>query len=561
MNSIGLGRTLRNTRRVRAILGVLVRHGFADVAEELGLVHVFARLKQRLTRSVGQAVERVPQAVRVRRALEDLGPTFVKLGQVMSTRPDLIPPDWAHELKSLRSEATAVAWPEIEAMLRREFPAGVQEVFASIEPVPIGAASIAQVHRGVLVNGARVAVKILRPGLRDTVDADIAVMRMLAGLIERRLGKLGYSPTEVVEQFARELERETDLALEGQSTERMRRAFAADPYVRFPAVHWSASTSSVLTLEVVDGLLLSRLQPGDLDEEQRLRVVQRCADVVFKQCFEIGFFHADPHAGNIFVLPGEIVCFVDCGMTGKVEPGTAAQISDLVRGVLTRDLDLVVSTAVAVADADPSLCTDRRFRADVWSFIAEFDRLKLADLRLGRLLQEFFGVLQRNRIRCPADLIHLIKAIVTIEGVGAELAPQFDLAEYVRPRIETLLRRRYGVRALRRRLERSTLGYAEVLEQLPYHVRDVFERLRRRHLTLNVDHHGLDDLRVMLLTSSLNISYALLVGALIVASSVLLLADSLDGNYSWITTLALVGYISSAAIALFRMLRLWLSGY
>jgi ubiquinone biosynthesis protein len=560
MSRIGLGQTLRNTRRVRAILGVLIRHGFADVAEELGVVRVLARLRRRLLRSA-PSIEPVPEAVRVRRVLEELGPTFVKLGQVMSTRPDLVPPEWAKELENLQSEARPVPWPAIEQALRREFGDRLETLFASIEHEPIGSASVAQVHRAVLAGGEPVAVKILRPGIHETIEADIAIMRGLAALLERRLDNLGYSPTAVVEQFARELLRETDLAIEGRSTERMARAFAQNPHVHFPRVYQGASTRNVLTLEAIDGLLLSRLQPEDLDTEQRLRVVQRCADLVFEQCLEIGFFHADPHAGNIFILPGEVVCFVDCGMTGKIEPAASAQIADLVRGVLARDLELVVRTAVAVAQADPALAEDRGFRADVWAFIDEFDRLTLAELQIGRLLRELFGVLQRHRIRCAADLIHLIKAIVTLEAVCADLAPQFDLAMYARPRIEALLRRRYGIRAMRRRLEHAATGYAEVFEELPHRLRDVFERLRRGHPTVGVDHRGLEEIRATLHAASLNVAYALLVAALIVASALLLLADSVDGEYSWIATLALIGFLSSAGIALLRMLRLWLGGY
>jgi ubiquinone biosynthesis protein len=553
---LGLGPTLRTTRRARDILAVLVRHGFSDIAEDLGLRRAWSFVRRVLHRA--PMPDPGPEEVRIRRMLEELGPTFVKLGQVLSTRPDLVPESWCQEFRKLQSEARPETFEAIEAELRRELGSRLDTLLAEVDPEPIAAASIAQVHRAVRVDGQRIVLKVLRPGVRSTIEADVRLMRRLAAVAERRLTGLGFSPSEVVDQFARHIAAETDLMLEGRNAERLGRAFADDPRIGFPGVYWDLTTPSVLALEEIEGALLARHRPTDFPVRVRHETVARCADAVFRQCFELGFFHADPHPGNIVLRTDGSICFLDCGMVGHVSPDTAEQLADLIRGTLHKDLDLVVRTAVGLADAAPEFQHDRQLRAWVWEFFGEFEGKSLAELRVGELLQDFFALVRRSGLRVAADLVYLIKAIATVEGVALELAPDFDLVAHVQPRVEGLIRRRYGVRAVRRRIEDGLLGYAEILETLPTQLRELFDRASRRHLTLNVDHRGLEDLTRQVSSASVNISYALLVGALIVGSSVLLLADAMGGRTSWITTLGITGFTSSVLIAGWRVLTLWL---
>ncbi len=553
---LGLGPTLRTTRRARDILAVLVRHGFADLAEDLGLRRAWSFVRRMLHRA--PMPDPAPEEVRIRRMLEELGPTFVKLGQVLSTRPDLVPESWCREFRKLQSDVRPEPFEAIAVELRRELGDRLDTLLAEVDPEPIAAASIAQVHRAVRADGRRIVLKVLRPGVQGTIESDVRLMRRFATLAERRLTGLGFSPAEVVDQFARHIGAETDLTLEGRNAERLGRAFADDPRIGFPGVHWDLTTASVLALDEIEGALLARHQPSDFPVEVRHETVARCADAVFRQCFELGFFHADPHPGNIVLRADGSICFLDFGMVGHVSPDTAGHLADLIRGTLHKDLDLVVRTAVGLADAAPEFQHDRQLRAWVWEFFGAFEGKSLTELRVGELLQDFFALVRRSGLRVGADLVYLIKAIATVEGVALELAPDFDLVAHVQPRIEALIRRRYGVGAMRRRIEDGLLGYAEILETLPNHLRELFDRASRRHLTLNVDHRGLEDLTRQVSSASVNISYALLVGALIVGSSVLLLADAIGGRTSWITSLGITGFVSSVLIAGWRVLRLWL---
>jgi ubiquinone biosynthesis protein len=556
-SSLGLGRALRTTKRARDILTVLVRHGYADIAEEIGLDRAWYRARRLVSR--GREIDvphHVPDAVRLRRMFEQLGTTFIKLGQVLSTRPDLVPEDWSLEFKKLQSEVPPAPWKAVREVLVESL-GPLEERFETVEELPLAAASIAQVHRARTKDGRKLALKVLRPGVRELIEADIQLMSAIAALLEPRFSREGYSPTEVVGEFARQLERETDMVREGRSTDRLGRAFAEDETVRFAKVHWDLTTHDVLALEEIDGVPLSRMPPGSLTHEQRTRVIAHTTDAVFRQCLEIGFFHADPHPGNLVVLPGEVVCFLDCGMTGSIAPETALQLADLLRGVITRDHDTVVRAAVLLADADPALVYDRRFRSDVWEFMGAFDIHSLSELQVGAVLRDFFEVIQRAKLRCPADLVYLIKALGTAEGVAAELAPDFDVLQHVRPRLERLVRQRYGFGAMRRRLERALIGYGEILETMPYQLRELLDRIQRQHFGLKVEHEGLTTLTHTLDRSSMTLAYALLVGSLIVGSAVLLLADAMDQDYGWLTALGVLGVAAALAIGIWRIVRLW----
>ena len=553
-----VGRTIRNIRRAREIIAVLVSFGFGEAVKDLQL----DRLVQRGRRMVGlgskdaasKDVQRKPTAVRLREAMEELGPTFVKLAQVLSTRPDLIPADWAEEFTRLQSNVRAVPADEMEPHIRQlaeRMPgeAVLEDRFASIEYESMAAGSIAQAHRATLKDGTRVVLKVLRPDIERVIEADLEIMGTLAEFIEDRFADLGYSPVEVVDQFRRQVRREIDLELERRSIARMASAFDEDPRVHFPRVYPEHSTPELLCMEHVEGTLLSNFRKEDFSEAERREIVAIGSDVVFRQCFETGFFHADPHPGNMFVVRGVPVegpsavdaraaselahregplvrlCFIDYGMTGNIDPRTAEILADLVQGTIAGDLDRVLDVVIELTGVSPMKAHDRAFRADAWEFISRFQDASLADLRMGALLSEFFGKIRKHNLRVPADIVYLIKAITTIEGVGEMVCPSFDIVGHVRPHVEGLLRRRYGFRATRRRVQGTVLGYAELMERAPREVAGLLHMLRSKELGLQLRLQGLKEVTDEVERASRNISYALVIAALFVGGSILMLAD------------------------------------
>ena len=357
----------------------------------------------------------------------------------------------------------------------------------------------------------------------------------------------------MVREFERQLERETDLRLEGRTTDRMRADFSDNPRVSFPEVHWDVTTSSVLALEEIEGTLLTRIDPAELTDEQRQRIVQNATDAVFHQCLNVGLFHADPHPGNIFVLSGERLCFIDAGMSGTIDPETVELLADLIQGTAEADLDRVVQVAASLTDASPTLASNRRFRAEVWKFISAFQAKTLAEVQIGSLMNPFFDLLHDFDLQCPADMMHLIKAIGTIEGVAEQIDPSFDVIGHVRPYLKRMMVQRFGPHAIRKRVQSSALGYMELAEHLPHFVRDTFRAIQRDRLSLNVEHKGLELLHKNLETASLNVSYALLISSMVVGSSVLLLAGSLSNTREWLFWLAGLGFLLSFGLAVFRL--------
>jgi ubiquinone biosynthesis protein len=543
-------------QRGSAVATALARFGFGEFLTSTGL--------DKIVRGV-TGVDLAPQAAdapiatRVRLLLESLGPTYIKAGQILSTRPDLIPPEWAAEFKKLQSEIPPAPWdgPDgVRAALEAEYGQPLEQRFAAVEPVAFAAASIGQVHRATLHSGERIVLKVLRPGIREVLRSDLDLLQWLARLSRGHFQGFGVDAEAVVAEFARQLDRETDLEIEARSTQRLADLFAGAPGIGFPRVHPAHTRRGVLALDEVIGTPLSRLDPASFPAGTRHALVARAADAVFRQCLEFGFFHADPHPGNILAVgpddsPG--VVFIDCGMTGLIDPGTMDQLAHLVHGTVESDLPRVARTALALAGADPALADDRAFRADVYRVIDHFKGGSIASISMGRLLDEFFGVLRDHQLRCPPDIVYLIKAMTTIEGVAREIAPDFDLIAHVRPYAERLVRQRYSAGSIRARLLRSLVAYTDLAEDLPAEVTGLLRQAKHNKLALNLEHKGLGGLTREIERASMNISWSLVLAALIVGAALLVLADSLDrssGVLAWIAGALFVGAIVLAAARL-----------
>jgi ubiquinone biosynthesis protein len=531
-----IARRIRHAKRYTQVLEVIAGHGFADAAEQLGLFTLIERGRIAVGATPHEPRPHLTLPERLRTLMEDLGPTYVKLGQVMSTRPDLVPQEWADEFKKLQNKVPGVEYDVIHKMLEKEFPGELKRLFRTIDKKPLAAGSVAQVHRARLHDGTRIVLKVLRPDIRELTGVDMEILHSLAQLVEEHFANLGYSPTEVVNEFAKELRREVDLTYEGRSTERLGDLFANDPEIVFPRVYWEATTINVLAMEEIKGFVLADLKPDKLSAKDRRIFVENGARAVFAQCLEFGFFHADPHPGNLMALSHGRIAFIDCGMTGQVDDRTARQLADLVAGVVDGDLDRVIAVAGDMTDVGQDKLDNRALRADVNEILSEFRGTPLERLNLGRVLNGFFAALRRHQIRCPADIMLLIKALTMIESVGRDVDPSFDMVEFVRPYIEDLVGKRYSTGALVGRFRRSAARYLELVEDLPQELRTIFSQLRRNRLAVNLEHRGLDHLTNTVEHASRNISFSLIIAAIFVGSSILVHAAR-DR-----TALTIVGY-------------------
>ncbi|MCH2160899.1 MAG: AarF/UbiB family protein [Phycisphaerales bacterium] len=549
------GHTFRNLKRWNQILGVLIRYGNSGLLHQIGLGPMAGRIlrKSKWTRHDAELMQ-LTTAARLRMAMEELGPTFIKLGQVLSTRRDIVPDDWATEFAKLQSDCPRVPFDEIRAQLESSFPGRVDELFSAINETPLAAASMAQAHAATLADGTDVVIKILRPNIRETIAGDMDALRFLARLVGEHMPNLGLDPNAAVEEFARELDRETDLTNEGRATERLSRMFEDDDKISFPKIYWNETTRDVLCETHVHGQLLADLDPSTLPEDERREIVSNGSRAVFHQTLDVGYFHADPHPGNIFVQPGGAIVFIDCGMTGFVDEETRMRIAELVYGVTKNDADMVMRAALGIADVDPDTIDIKAARAAVQELVGQFVDVPLERIDLGAVLDQFFQLLRRYNMQCPADIVLLIKAMSTIEGVAAEIDPGFDLVGFTRPYIEKLLKSRFSPKAIARRVRESSMQFLHLAEDFPVQLSSLFRRIRGNRLRMQMDVIGLEDLTGVVEHVIERLSYALLIASLVMASSILVLASKGSGL---VFHLGVAGFVTSAALAFGLMFSGW----
>jgi ubiquinone biosynthesis protein len=540
---------IKNLPRIKEIVSVAAKFGFGEIIRNTKLATFLEKFKKL------HDLDKQPAPVRFRLALEALGPTFMKLGQVLSMRPDLVPPAWSEELANLQDSCPVVPWEEIQKILKKEYGADFESMFSSIEETPIGDGSMAQVHRAVSKEGKHIVLKILRPNIEKIVHSDLEVLESIATLLNNHDAKLGFNPKEVIDTFAEALENELDLRHEADST-KLLKSMTAEDTATFPEVFPNLSTKHILAIEEISGVELTKWKQQNYTQEQRDRIVANGAHAVVRQTLEIGFFHADPHPGNIFVLEDEKLCFIDCGMTGRVEESMRKDLAMLLYGVSEKNIDNVTSAFLRLGDITIDDVNKRELRKDLRDFIERFTEGPLGDIDMGSMLTAFLNGLRKHNVKCPGDLILMIKALITIEGVGKQLSPEFNLVDYAKPTIEKLVKSQIGFSALKNRTEASALLWAQLAERLPEDATRALDRIRRNKVRLNIDIESIDHMKEAIDRSSENLSWALIISALIVGSSIMVLANRTD-SIGFTDALGLLGYIFAGTLGVWRLIHQW----
>jgi ubiquinone biosynthesis protein len=518
-----INRNIRSIRRYRFILGILIKYGFGHIIEQLN-INYYIELGRKIV-TLGKApkeLERLTPAVRLRMALEELGPTFIKLGQVLSTRPDIVPKDFAEEFRKLQDEVPSVPLEEIRAQIQRELGYPVEEVFVEFFPIPLAAASIAQVHRARLRSGEDVVVKIRRPGIRLLVETDLDILTGLAYLIENHAPALAiYDPLGVVKEFRRTIGREMDFSREGHTIDRFAANFADDPTVHVPRVFWDFTGESVLTMEYIDGIKVSDFDLLARAGYDLKAIARNGADAFLKQVLVHGLFHGDPHPGNVFILEGNTICMLDYGMVGRLDEELKYQLVDLLAAVLQRDVERVISYLLYSGELTDEV-NAKHLRRDLSEFIDDYYEIPLHEINAGKLLVDFVEIMTHYRIKFPSDFMLLAKALVTMEGVGRQLDPDFNMISHLRPFMEKLVRDRMSPSTLSRETFRIAQAYSALIKNLPRDIKELLNRINRNKFKIDLEHRGLEKLITDLDKSSNRISFSLLIAALIVGSSLIM---------------------------------------
>jgi ubiquinone biosynthesis protein len=518
--------TARDLGRLNEIAGILIRHGFGESVRRLGLADALERAGHVLRREHAADLARLPPPVQVRMALEELGPTFVKLGQILAGRADLFGPEWITEFEKLHSRVPALPLDALRAQLREDLKAEPEEVFTRFDPVPLAGASIAQVHRAQLKDGSEVVVKIRRPGIVEKIEADLRLLDRLALMAEANLPALKpYGPQRLVREFARSLRRELDLAGECRSAERIAANLAPLSFVTIPRVHWDYTSARINVQDFVDGVPgedLHRLPAAGLDATV---LAKRGAQAVLKMIVEDGFFHADPHPGNVFYLPGNRIAFIDFGMVGRLSPRRREELLQLLLGLVERQPQGVADVLLDWTNDDHGIDLGQ-LEGEIEAFVDQYHGTPLAQLSLGGMLGDVTAILREHRLALPPDLALLIKAFISLEGMGRGLDPGFHMATEALPILRQVVRARYQPKMLARRSWMSIRRAATLAERLPHDISRVLRNARRGHLHIGFELAHLKRVGDQIDRAASRLSIALVIAALVIGSSIAMMVET-----------------------------------
>jgi ubiquinone biosynthesis protein len=509
----------QEVRRTRDIFRVFARHGLGDLVAHLkvpGRWH-----PRRGTQDAGHA-----RATRLRMALEELGPTFVKFGQALSIRSDLLPLSLTTELARLQDDAPPLPAGTVESVIAQELGAPIETLFRDFDPVPIGAASIAQVHRAILPSGDQVAVKVRRPGIGATIDGDLAILQSIAASAERHWADAElFVPSALVRQFARTIRREQDFTREGRIIERFAANFAGDPTVIVPRVHWSHTCAAVLTMDYVDGIKVSDIDALRLQGSDPALVARRGADAILQQVLTDGLFHADPHPGNILVLPGSVICLLDFGIIGHLGRPGRDRLARLVQAIGARDIPRVVRIVLALSEplVEPDI---KALEEDAAELVETYAGARLQDLSMARVWADIADVIGRHRLQLPADLMLLVKTLVTMEGVGHRLDPTFRMIEHATPYVRRVLMERWSPPRALRLAGREGRDLVDALRAMPDDVHAILAKARAGGLSLHVRQDDLAQVAGRIDVAGRRISLGLVLAALLMSTATIAAAGS-----------------------------------
>ena len=542
-----VGRTYRHLNRYRDILGVLFRYGFGDIIEILKIEQYIEVGLQMISRKRREQIEKHSRAERVRMAVEELGPTFIKLGQILSTRPDLVPLEYAEELSKLQDHVPPFSYDEVRTIIIKELGRTPEELFASFEVEPLAAASIGQVHRARLTDGDEVVVKVQRPGIQKIVEVDLEILLHLASLMERHVEEMEVQrPTRIVEEFARSLEKEIDYTIEAYHTERFSRQFLGNHTIYVPKVYRKLISSRVLTIEYVAGIKVSNIHVLKREGFDLKFLAENGADLVMKQIFVHGYFHADPHPGNIFILPNNVVCFLDFGMMGRISKDEREDFTDFVTSLATRNERKIMESVLRLTHYEEE--PDREeLERDLMDLTEDQVYGRQGRLEMGKLFQKLMERVTTHGLTIKPDLYLMMKALGTIEGIAKMLDPGFNILKQAEPFVRKIQEERMSPKRIAGDVMEVGTELIQLGREIPGEVRAILKQAREGKLKIEFAHSGLEPLLNSYSRATNRMVFAIVLAALIIGSSLVVLAG-IPPKWHDIPLVGIVGFLLAGVI-------------
>jgi ubiquinone biosynthesis protein len=553
-------KTYHNIQRLRNIANVLIKHGFGRIVDQLNLQRYISFGKRLITfkkYETERGVYTVPE--RLRLAFEELGPTFIKLGQVLSSRPDLIPYDFANEFKKLQDAVPPFPASVAKKHIEEELHIPIHEIFSSFDDIPSAAASIAQVHHATLITGERVIVKVQRPGLRQMLDSDISILFYLATLVERYLpyGKL-YNPTGIVEEFSKTIKRELNFNLEGSNAAKFKTNFEGDDTVYIPDVYWEYTTKDILTMERIEGIPIYEIKRLEEAGYDKRLIAKNGINAFLRQILEFGFFHADPHPGNFIIMENNKIGIVDFGMIGRIDEDSMESIANTFLSFVELDCNILVREYIRLGLLSEDINV-KAFKSDLRDLIEPYHGMALRQVQAGKVFNDILQLAINYKARVPNDLILLGKTLLTIEGLAMELDPDITVIEEAKPFAKNLIRKRLSPAYQVTKVYRTICDLSDVLKEIPGQFSHVLRKVMKDKLKIEFVHSGLDRLIRDMDKSSNRLSFAIIISAIVIGSSVVMLSGKEPLLFGF-PMIGVIGYIVAGLLGLWLAISILRSG-
>jgi ubiquinone biosynthesis protein len=525
LNLLLFRRTYRNVNRVRQIVNVLLKYGFGKIIDQLHL-NRFVPFRKRL-RTFGQwpplKSPTVPE--RLRMAFAELGPSFIKLAQLLSTRPDLITKQFADEFKKLQDRVPPFPTEEAKRIVESEINLPVSQVFSFLDTIPVAAASVAQVYNGKFLDGRDIIVKVQRPMIKEQIETDINILTTVARLMEKYIPEsVFFNPSGIVDEFAKTVRKELDFTEEAKNAIRFKKNFEGSHTVHIPAVHLEYTTEKVLVMERIDGVRIDDIEGIERLGLDRIKLAKMGVDAYFKQVLEDGFFHADPHAGNIFAMPNGMIGFMDFGIVGRVSPELRETMANGFLALMQKDFDKLVDQYVALGLVPEHVDIDlfrREFKSDLSDFLEPLYGITLKELNFAEYMDTITHLAIKHKLKLPSDLLLVDKAMLILESIGRELDPNFDFIAAAQPYAAKLVRERISPSRIYEKARKSLMDASDFAIFFPKQMKQIIQKVLKDDMHVKMTHIGLDRFIKDMDRSSNRIAFAMIISAILLSSAIM----------------------------------------
>jgi ubiquinone biosynthesis protein len=556
---------LRDIPRIGRIIAVASRHGFGHLVEQLDLQRFFSLGRRIVTfKKPPPLAHHISAPERLRMMFEDLGPTFIKLGQVLACRPDMLPIDYSRDFLKLTDSVAPFPFAEAKAIIEEDLKAPLNETFSVLDEVPVAAASIAQVHRAMLRDGREVIVKVQRPHIIRIIERDISIMRWLADLIESRVPELApYNVPGIVDEFARTIKRELDFFVEASNAIQLRNNFRNSAVLYVPEVYTDFSSKRVLVMEKIEGIRIDEYERLDREGYDRRDLALKGGAAYFKMVLQDGLFHADPHPGNIFVLSDGRLALVDFGIMGRVTEENREHFAAIFLALADHDYDALVQQYVDLGFiSEESVDREnfqRELKEDLAALLEPYYVMQVKQIDFGAYVDRVSEILLRHRLKLPSNLYLMDKALITLEGILKQLDPAFNYVEAAKPYVTELVRRRRGPMHAVRGARKNIREFADAVALLPRQVKAAFGKIMHGDIRITIHHEELRHLIRDLDKASNRLAFSVITAAIIVASSIIIHAGQGPMIFG-LPIFGLIGYVIAALLGLWILIGILRSG-